>query len=123
MSRISQLRAFALAILAVLAFVGVSEAGWVTIKNDTGKGIVVQEFIVVNGRKVGGKPYKLLPGESFREFQNTPGLKNYEVLDAANTNTTLLRTQLPCNNNTQAFSVTVVQGKVSVMPIPEPKKP
>jgi|SRR5579883_677237 len=123
MSPNSQPRVFALATLALLAFVDASQAGWVTIKNDTGKGIVVQEFIVVNGRKVGGKPYKLLPGESFREFQNTPGIKNYEVLDAENTNKTLLRTQLPCNNNTQTFSVTIIQGKVAVTPIPEPKRP
>ena len=68
--------------LSDVAFVGVADAGWVTIKNDTNKTVTVQEFVTVNNKKVTGKPHKLQAGESFREFQNNPGIKNYEVLDA-----------------------------------------
>jgi hypothetical protein len=116
----SQLLAFALAALAAFASAGAAEAGWVTFKNDTSKAIVVQEFILVNGKKVAGKPYKLLPGESFREFQNTPGLKNFDVYDAANPNAPAWSNQLRCNADKQSFSVQVVQGKVTVRAAPRP---
>lgn len=106
--------AFALAVLAALACAGVAEAGWVTFKNDTGKAVVVQEYVVVNGRKVCGKPYKLLPGESFREFQNTAGVKNYDIYDAAVPNKPVWSSPLNCAADKQAFSVLLVQDRVLV---------
>src|SRR4051794_39852350 len=99
----SQFFAFVLALLAAFAFVSEADAGWVTIKNDTGKGVVVQEFVIVNGKKVTGKPTKLQPGESFREFQNTPGIKSYEILDA--TNAPVGGGRLDCRGDSQSFSV------------------
>ncbi len=118
----SKLFRFVAAALATVAFVSVTDAGWVTIKNDTNKAIVVQEVITVNMKQVRGKPTKLLAGESFREFQNAAGVKSYEVLDAANKNTSLWNGNLNCKADSQSFSVTVVQGKVGVFQIPEPKK-
>src|SRR3981081_4508798 len=112
-----KLFAFALALAATFAFVGVADAGWVTFKNDTNKAITVQEVVVVNGKQMRGKPTKLLAGESFREFQNTPGDKKYEVVDAANTNTSLWSGSLNCKADTQSFSVTTAQGKVTVNPV------
>ena len=117
----SRLTAFALAILAAFAFVASAEAGWVTVKNDTNKTIVVQEVVTVNGKQVRGKPVKLLAGESFREFQNTPGIKSYEVFDAANPKTPLWTNQLSCKADKQSFSVGVVNGRVAVTPIAEGK--
>jgi len=64
----SKLLAFALAVLGTVGFANAADAGWVTFKNDTGKAIVVQEVVSINGRQVRGKPTKLLAGESFREF-------------------------------------------------------
>ena len=119
----SKLFVFVAAILATVTFVSAADAGWVTIKNDTNKAIVVQEVVIVNGKQVRGKPTKLLAGESFREFQNMAGIKSYEILDAANTNTSLWSGNLNCKANSQSFSVTTVQGKVGVFQIPEPKKP
>ena len=119
--RRSKLIVFALAILAALAFAGAAEAGWVTIKNDTSKAIVVQEVVIVNGKQVRGKPTKLLAGESFREFQNMPGIKNYEVLDAANPNVVLWSNQLNCKADKQSFSVGVANGRVGVVQVPEGK--
>ncbi len=118
----SKLFAFVVAALATVAFVGIAEAGWVTIKNDTNKAVVVQEVTDVNGKKVRGKPTKLLAGESFREFQNTAGTKTYEVVDAANTATSLWSGPLNCKADTQSFSVTSTKGTVTVTPIPEPPK-
>jgi hypothetical protein len=117
----SRFLAFALATLATLALVGEADAGWVTIKNDTNKTVVVQEFITVNGKKVSGKPYKLQPGESFREFQNNPGPKSYDVFDG--NGTPLATGKLACNNDSQSFSVTTAGNRVTIVQVPEPKKP
>ena len=118
----SKLLAFALSVLCTVAFAGAADAGWVTFKNDTNKAVTVQEVVIVNGRLLRGKPTKLLAGESFREFQNTPGVKNYEVFDASNPPATIWSGSLSCKADTQAFSVAIVQGKVGVFQIPEPKK-
>lgn len=119
----SKLLAFVLALVGTGAFVSAADAGWVTIKNDTNKAIVVQEVIVVNGKQMRGKPMKLLAGESFREFQTTPGVKTYEVYDATNPNASIWNGNLSCKNDTQSFSVTAVQGKVGVIQVPDAKKP
>ena len=55
-----KLFAFALALVAACASAGAADGGWVTFKNDTGKPIQVQEFVTINGKKVSGKPTKLL---------------------------------------------------------------
>ncbi|MCS6863785.1 MAG: hypothetical protein RMJ56_17045 [Gemmataceae bacterium] len=107
---------------AVCAIPRDAHAGWVTFKNDTPKTIVVQEFTTINGKKVAGKPYKLLPGESFREFQAIPGIKNYEIVDAANAANSLWIGQLNCKGDMQSFSVTVIQGKAAVVPAAAPPR-
>ncbi len=120
----SKLFAFVVAALSATAFANAADAGWVTIKNDTNKAIVVQEVMLnPNGKVVRGKPTKLLAGESFREFQNTPGVKTYEVFDASNPNAPVWNGPLPCKGDTQSFSVTTFQNKVGVFQIPDPKKP
>jgi hypothetical protein len=119
----SQLLAFALAVLVTVAGASAAEAGWVAFKNDTNQAIVVQEVVIVNGRPVRGKPTRLLAGESFREFQNMPGNKNYEIFTAGPPPAPLWSGTLSCKADTQAFSVTVANGKAGVVPIPDPKKP
>ncbi|MBN9117803.1 MAG: hypothetical protein J0I06_01315 [Planctomycetes bacterium] len=121
--RRSKLIALVLAVVAALAFVGSAEAGWVTIKNDTAKAIVVQEVVVVNGKAVRGKPVKLNAGESFREFQNTPGVKNYEIYDAAAPNAPpVWSNQLNCKADKQTFSVAVQKnGRVGVTQVADGK--
>jgi len=112
-----------LAMLATIVFVGAAEAGWITFKNDTNKAIIVQETVIVKGKTVRGKPTKLLPGESFREFQNVPGIKTYEVLDASNTDKPIWTGPLNCKGDSQTFSVVIFQGKVGVIQVPESKTP
>lgn len=117
-----RLVAFALAALAALACVASADAGWVTIKNDTNKTVVVQEVVTVNGKQVRGRPVKLNAGESFREFQNTAGIKNYEIYDAANPNASpLWSNKLDCKNDKQSFSVGMANNRVTVTPVPEAK--
>lgn len=113
----SKLIALVLAVLAAFALVSSAEAGWVTIKNDTNASIVVQEVVVVKGKQVRGKPTKLLAGESVREFQNTPGIKNYEILDATKPSVVLWSNQLNCKADKQSFSVGAVNGRVAVVPV------
>lgn len=121
----SNLFAVATVMFITAATANTLDAGWVTIKNDTNKAVVVQEVTLVNGRPVRGKPTKLLGGESFREFQNIAGEKNYEVYELTNPNVPVWSGKLNCKADSQSFSVTTAQGKISVVPVspPEPKKP
>jgi hypothetical protein len=66
---------------------------------------------------------KLGAGESFREFQNTPGVKNYEIYDAANPNgAAVWSNQLNCKGDKQTFSVNYNKaGRVAVDQVAEPK--
>jgi hypothetical protein len=118
-----KLFAFALAVVATCAFTGVANAGWVTFKNDTKNAIVVQEVVIVNGKQVRGKPTKLLAGESFREFQNTAGVKSYEIYDTSTPPTGLWKGNLSCKADSQTFSVTTVNGQTAVNQATETKKP
>jgi hypothetical protein len=118
----SNLFALATALAVLVACAGSASAGWVAFRNDTSKTITVQEFTTVNGKKVTGKPTKLLPGESFREFQNNPGTKTYEVLDTNNNNQGLWAGSLSCKADTQLFSVFTLNGRTGVLQVQEPKK-
>jgi len=107
-----------LALLATLA-VWVSSArakaaNWVTVKNDTGKTITIQETTVVNGQVKRGKATNLLAGETYREFLPAPATKRVEVFEATNPNLALWSGNLNCKDEAQTFSVTTTAGKVSV---------
>lgn len=109
------------AVLAtVLGSAGTAAAGWVTIKNDTSKPLVVQEVVVINGQVRRGKPTNLLPGETIREFLPGPTVKRIEVLDAQNQG--LWAGTLNCTADVQTFSVGIVGGKVIVGQVPTPPK-
>jgi len=96
------------------------EAAWVTIKNDSGKTIVVQDIVVVNGQVKRGKPTTLLPGETIREFLPGPTVKKVEVLDGQNQS--LWSGNLNCKDENQIFSVSAGGGKVTVGPCAIPPK-
>lgn len=120
----SQLLALLAALAVVLGSAGIAEAAWVTIKNDSGKTIVVQEKIVVNGQVKRGKPTNLLPGETIREFIPGPTTKSIDVFDAQNPNKPAWSGNLTCKDETQTFSVSAAGGKVTVNQVanPQPKK-
>ena len=117
--------ATAMAVIITGITANVVDAGWITIKNDTNKAVVVQEVTFVNGRPIRGKPTKLLGGESFREFKNIVGDKCYEVYDVTAPNAPAWSGKLNCNADSQSFSVTNIQGKIGVVPASpsDPKKP
>lgn len=106
------------ALVAAVAFVfgpaDAANAAWVTIKNDTGKTIIVQEVVVVGGEVKRGKPTRLMPGETVREFLANPVAKQVEVFDAKNTATPIWNGTLSCKDGSQTFSVCVSGGKLTV---------
>lgn len=114
---------FVAALLAACAFVTAADAGWVAFKNDTKNAVVVQQVVVFpNGKVARGVPRKLGPGESFREFQNQPGVNTYELLDAGNPPTKLWTGPLNCKAESQSFSVLTVGGKTGIVQVPEKKQ-
>jgi len=108
---------FPLAIVLVLSPIGAAEAAWVTVKNDTNRVIVVQSAESVKGQLKRGKPVRLLPGESIREFHSPPAI-TLEVFDAQNPNKPLLSNNLSIKNENQAFSVGVAGAGVVVTAMP-----
>lgn len=55
-------------------------AGWLSIKNDTKRTLLIQEAPATAGGKP-GRCIRLLPGECFREYQSKPGEKRLNLLD------------------------------------------
>jgi hypothetical protein len=103
------------AVLAALfASPAVASANWITIKNDTGKAIVVQEIVVVKGETKRGKATTLLPGETLREFLPAPTVKRLEVFESRTPDRAAWSGSLDCKDNTQTFSVAVAASKVTV---------
>lgn len=108
-----------IALTTVLALAGAARADWVTIRNDTGKTIVIQETVVTNGRVQRGKPTTLLPGNTIREFIPGPTTKKIEVFDAQKQS--LWSGSLNCKDDTQTFSVGAAGGKVTVDLVAKPR--
>jgi hypothetical protein len=65
-----------------------------------------------------GKPIRLLPGETLREFQATPAVRKFEVFDAHNTAKPLFSGNLNCLASQQTFSITSDGKTISVTPTP-----
>ncbi len=116
--RISQL-------IALAMILGVNDgvlANWLTLKNETGKPITVQEIVFVNGQVKRGKTTNLLPGETYREFLAIPTVKKVEVFEAQNPNKPVWSGNLSCKDERQTFSVTAPGGRFKVTQIPLPPK-
>jgi hypothetical protein len=107
---------------ALLISPTVAAANWLTIKNDTGKALVVQETVIVRGQVKRGKATNLLPGETLREFIPTPTTKRVEVYDSRAPEGPVWSGDLKCVDATQAFSITSSNGKVTVSPQTARKK-
>lgn len=111
-----------IAAVVIISLTGAASANWVTIKNDTGKAIVVQETVIVNGQVRRGKATNLLAGETLREFLPGPTVKRLEVYDAANPRQAAWSGDLGCKDANQTFSIGVAGGKVTVGQVATPKK-
>jgi hypothetical protein len=95
-----------LAMLACLiGTAGRVSAGWVTIKNETGQPVIVQETTVVNNKLKRGKPVKLMPGDEYREYQSAPGSKTIHILETGGPKRTLCRSELTWQAGDESFAV------------------
>lgn len=106
----------------LLGMPGVASANWLTIKNESGLAIVVQETIIIRGEVKRGKATNLLPGETFREYLPAPTVKRIEVFDSRNRDQAVWSGKLNCEEATQAFAVKSTGGKVAVTPVSPPKR-
>jgi hypothetical protein len=102
---------------------GQVSAGWVTIKNETGQPVIVQETTVVNNKLRRGKPVKLMPGDEFREYQSAPGTKTIHVLETGGVKRTLCRGDLTWQTGDESFAVrktgtAVKLGGTTAVPTP-----
>ena len=111
-----------LTLTALLGSGGAASANWVTIKNDTGKPIVLQETVVVNGEVKRGKATNLLAGETHREFLSGPAVKRLDVFEAQNPKQAVWSGSLNCKDENQGFAVTCAGGKVTVNPVAAPPR-
>lgn len=97
-------------------------AAWLTIRNDTKQELVIQNVVLVNGQPKPGRAVKLLPGESIRENQLSPGSRGIRVFNPANLVTPLLVGTLKWDREDVTISLTPDQKSVALAVVP-PKKP
>lgn len=93
-----------------------ADAGWVTIKNDTNRVLVVQCGTTTNGQMKRCKPIRLLPGESAREFHTPPSL-TVEVFDGQSPNKLLHTSTQGIKTENQSYSVGLNGQSVVVLPV------
>jgi hypothetical protein len=92
------------ALCTVAGFARPADAGWITVKNDTNTVIVIQETVTTHGQSRTGKPIRLLPGESIREYQAT-GSRTIEVFDGRDPKTSLVTSSVTVKAENQTVTV------------------
>jgi hypothetical protein len=106
-----------LAALLLLVIAWPAHAGWLTITNDTTQAVVVQESYTVGKQVRRGKPIKLMPGETLREFQTCAGTKQYHILDTALLFPKTLGTaEVTCTGDDQQFGLKLDKGTAKFVP-------
>lgn len=104
------------AFLFLTGTTGAADAGWVTITNETGRVVVIQETLPGPVQPKRCKPVRLLPGESVREFQAAGPVK-VEVFDGQQPGRPLYAGDLAITADRQAFAVGTDGKKVVVNPV------
>lgn len=102
--------------LLVLFAAPAADAGWVTIKNETNQTIIVQECATVGGQVRKGKPVKLVPGETLREFQASAGQKCVQLLEPGLLlNKSLGQAEVKWVDGDHGFAILKVGDKVKLL--------
>lgn len=114
----TRLLALAAALLAVAGSARAADGNWITFKNTTHQVVVVQETVVCNGVTKRGKPLRLFPGETLREFQATPAVRKFEVFDGRNPGKPLFAGDLNCLAAKPIFTIASDGKAVTVTPAP-----
>ena len=98
-------------------------ASWITIRNDTQQVIVLQELIVQDGQVKRLKPLRLLPGESVRQCEPSPGMKKFEAFDGKQPGASLWSGELRVTEENQVFSISESRSKFVLREVPSTKRP
>lgn len=114
----TRLLALTATLLAVAGSARSADGGWITFKNNTRQVVVVQETVVCNGVTKRGKPIRILPGETLREFQATPAVRKFEVFDGRNPGKPLFTGNLNCLASQQTFSIASDGKSITITPTP-----
>ena len=80
-------------------------AGWVIIKNETKQPLVVVEIAGTPNRPIQGKPVKLQPGETYREFQAGAGTKTFAIYDASKLNAPIAQQPIAWPSEDSTFGI------------------
>ena len=115
--------ALAAAVLFFATTVFAAAEGWITIRNDTNKVVVVQETVVQDGQVKRLRPVRLLPGESFRQFEQAPGMKTFELYDGQNPAQLLYTGTIRVPEGNRLFAVTQDGRSVTIREVPMPAVP
>jgi hypothetical protein len=105
-----------LACMTLFGSAGAAQAGWITIKNDTNRVLVVQCGATASGHVKRGKPVRLLPGESVREFHTPPNL-TFDVFDGRSPNKLLHSSAQAVKAENQTYLVGFSGQSVVVQPL------
>jgi hypothetical protein len=92
-------------LLAATAVKAAPAAGWITITNDTPNAVIVQSTCTLNNQVRKGKPIKLMPGETLREFQSCGGSKTVVVSEPGLLGKQLLKTDLQLTGEDEKFAL------------------
>ncbi len=102
---------------------GTACAAWITIRNETTQELVIQEYVIVNGKAKPGKSIKLLPGESIRENRVKAGTKTVMIFDPANLKTPLAKGKVEWGTDDVTFAIQSEKNATMIAVVPPPKKP
>ena len=116
MLRPHRLRPLLLAAIGLLVVPSSGFAGWICIKNETKLAVVIQEVPERPGLKR-GKLVKLLPGETYREYQPTAGEKTVQVFDARTPTKPLCAAKLAWPAADVTFKVEAAEQAARLAPV------
>ena len=105
-----------LAVIGLFAVPASGFAGWICIKNETKLAVVIQEVPDPPGLKR-GKLVKLLPGETYREYQPAAGEKTVQVFDARTPTKPLCAVKLTWPAADVTFKVETAEQVVRLAPV------
>jgi hypothetical protein len=93
--------------------------GWVAIINDTPNAVVVQSSCTLNNQVRKGKPIKLMPGETLREYQSCGGTKTYVVSEPGLLGKQLLKTDVLHSGDDEKFALKADKNGHKLAPFEE----
>lgn len=108
-----------LSVLALAAFSTSADAGWLTLRNDSSGPLVVVEVIkAADGALRRGRPARLLPGETIREFRAGPPSIWLEIYDMQAPTRLLYSGPVMWKDTNVQISITSDGKTASVRPLP-----